>query len=122
MLETTLLRLRQQQPFSSNDVVVLVTPALSQKRYNREMSWGKSAISQLWQKRGLYDFVVRQRKETWAEYEDKVVLRTFLHLVDIEKQTSACVIPDITFSEFCAIILRGRYKAVFLVAHHIPLV
>lgn len=119
MINQTLINLRQQQPFSSKETAVLIAPALSQKRFERERDWGKSALKRLWQRPNVYDFVSLQGREEWSDYETDVVLPTFIHLTTLEQQTSTRVIPDITYSEFCEIVLCGRYQAVFLVAHHI---
>lgn len=116
MFQCTLLNMRQNQNavFSTNEAAVLVAPALTEERFNRERSWGKY----FWQKKGRYDFVSIHWANNWQDYEQFVVLPTLLYLSDIEKYSSTRVIPDITFTEFCEICMSGRYKAIFLIAHH----
>jgi len=115
MLDQTLLNLRQQQAFSNREVVVLIAPALTKERFDREYTWK----NYFWHKPNKYDFVSQHWANNWSDYENFVALPALTYLLDLEQHTNTRVIPNIVYKEFCQIMMSNSYKAIFLVAHHI---
>lgn len=117
-LKTTLSHLEHERPIDSGRVAVLMTLALSQKRFENEKR-PPGMIRKLFGKKKEFVRLQVPFVSTWEGYEQLLVLWTLKHLIDIEESSFAGVFVDVTFKVFKRILQSQDYDVIFLFAHHI---
>ena len=125
-LERIIDKLDNLEPTNKKEIVILVCPALSKKRFLKE---GKKTIIKR-RFSSKYDFIPLQIQnfeiakdykninEIWEDYYEEVVIPTLTYILSIMKN-NVDIFRDVTFSQFQSILNEGKYKTIFLVTHHI---
>ena len=116
-LATTISNLHNEKPIESKRVGVLLCIPLTRERYEKETRKPNFLIKLFAREK---EFAHEQLEVwNWQQYEEGTVLPVFKNLLDIRENSSASVIPDVTFGDFKKIFRTRAFDVLFLVAHHI---
>jgi hypothetical protein len=120
LLKTTLNHLNAETPLDTNAVAILIAPPLDERRFRREMTpMLPLFLSRLFGKRH-HEFVQigRLYYPNWEAYRQGVLV-PLVPSINVMRETNAAIVPDATWRDFQKTANNPRFRAVFLVAHHI---
>ena len=120
-LKATIEHLWNEKPIQGERVAILVCPPLSKKRFekeNRDACFISQQFTQ--EKEFVKNFTKTIKSDSdWKTYQDEIALYALKHLLEIEENSSATVIPDVKYRHFKKALRSGCFDVIFIIAHHI---
>lgn len=115
-LQRTILHLEMEEVIQPTQIIVLVCPPLTEKRFNKE-SKRKNFIQKLITRPKEFTSLQLRFLQNWQQYKERIANKIIPYLHKIETELHMSVVVDANYKDFKTVIKSKEYQIIFLIAH-----